>query len=93
MAKWIVAGLIVLNLLLGMGIYMRLGGERTAQAQIGAARGEIEEVAGSMANNTTTVYILQVTTGKLAALQIDPVKKTTTVVAQADVSRALQAIR
>ena len=91
MARWIVAGLVVLNLLLGMGIYLRLGGERTAQAQIGAANGDVAAIAGNN-GQTTIIYVLQASTGKLAAIRYDPVVRRTDVIAKVDVTRALQSI-
>jgi hypothetical protein len=69
MARWIVAGLIVLNLILGAGIYLRFG-EKTAQAQIGRPAGDFATVAGQ-ANGFSVIYILDVNNGVLAALQPD----------------------
>jgi hypothetical protein len=73
MARWLIAGLIVLNLVLGVAVYLRLGGERAAQAQIGGARGDYSVVAGNGSNNTSIVYILDASTGRLLALRTDPV--------------------
>ena len=97
MSKWIVAGLIVLNVVLGAGLCFRaglgLGLERRAEAQgIGGTRGDFAVVAGS-SNNATVVYLMEVSTGQLAALRIDPVNRQIQVAAKADVARALQAVR
>ena len=70
MARWIVAGLIVLNLILGVGVYLRLG-EKTAQAQVGRI-GDFAIVAGQ-ANGASVIYILNDNDGWLAAVQTDVV--------------------
>jgi hypothetical protein len=73
MTRWIVAGLVVLNMLLGAGVYLRLGGERTAVAQgIGGGGGEYAVVAG-FNNAQTILYILEVNTGRMIAIRTDPV--------------------
>jgi len=69
MARWIVAGLIILNILLGVGCYLRFG-EKTAQAQIGRPGGDFATVAGQ-GNNNSVIYILDVNDGVLAVLQTD----------------------
>jgi len=68
MARWIVAGLIVLNVLLGVGVYLRW--EPKANAQIGKGTGEYATVAGT-SYNQSIVYILEVNTGKLVAVRTD----------------------
>jgi hypothetical protein len=65
-----VAGLVVLNLLLLGGVYMKFGGEKKAEAQIGKVGMDIATVAG-MSNNQSIVYILDVNTGQLAAVKTD----------------------
>jgi hypothetical protein len=70
MARWIVAGLVVLNLVLGAGVWMRLGGERKAYGQIGAVKPDFASVSG-FTNNATTIFLLEVSTGRLAAVQVD----------------------
>ena len=71
MTRWIVAGLIVVNLLLGAGVYLRLGGETPAKAQIGGGMRNLATVAGQ-ANNQSIVYILDVNTGILVAMDNNP---------------------
>jgi hypothetical protein len=66
MARWIVAGLVVLNLMLGIGVYQRM--ESKAEAQIGRGAGNYATVAGQ-ANMDCVVYILEVNTGRLVALK------------------------
>ena len=73
MARWIVAGLIVLNLILGVGVYLRLG-EKTAQAQVGRV-GDYAIVAGQGNGGVSVLYILNDNDGWLAALQTDVVSR------------------
>ena len=71
MTRWfIVAGLVVLNGILGVGVYQRLGGERTAQAQIGAVRRDVVSIAG-MSNGQTVIYLLDASSGLLVATRLD----------------------
>ena len=72
MTKWIVAGLIVLNLLLGAGLFFRMGGEKTANAQIGATQSDYTLVSG-YANQQSVLYMLQLSTGRLIAIRVDPI--------------------
>jgi hypothetical protein len=70
MTRWfIVAGLVVLNGILGVGVYQRLG-ERQAQAQIGAARLDVVSIAG-VSNGQTVIYLLDANSGILLARRID----------------------
>ena len=70
MTRWIiVAGLVVLNGMLGVGVYQKLA-ERSAQAQIGVGRADIVAVAG-VSNGQTVIYLLDATSGKLVATRID----------------------
>jgi hypothetical protein len=68
MARWIVAGLIVLNAILGIGVYMHLGGERSAYAQIGGVGRDFVSVAGYL-NNDSVVYVLEPSSGRLIAIK------------------------
>ena len=72
MTRWIVAGLVVLNMLLGAGVYLRLGGERTAEAQIGAGGNDFAVVSG-FNNNQTLLYILETKSGNMVVVRTDPV--------------------
>lgn len=70
MTRWIiVAGLVLLNGMLGVGVYQRLA-EPKANAQIGVARTDIAAVAGP-ANGATIIYLLDVNSGGLVALRMD----------------------
>jgi hypothetical protein len=68
MARWIVAGLVVLNVMLGVGVYLQMEGR--AHAAIGASGGNYVTVAGQ-SNLDSVVYILDVNRGQLAALKIN----------------------
>ena len=70
MIKWlIVSGLLVLNFILGAGVYQSL--ERSAKAQIGGgARANIAEICG-IVNNQTIIYLLETDTGKMVAVRLD----------------------
>jgi hypothetical protein len=70
MASWIVAGLVVLNLILGASVWMRVGGEKKAYGQIGAVPTDFATVSG-FTNNATTIFLLDGSTGRLAAVQVD----------------------
>jgi hypothetical protein len=84
--------LVVLNLLLGAAIYMRLGGERTANAQIGAGRSSYATVSG-FSGGQAVVYILDVTNGNLIAVKTDPVNRTVNLVATKRVGQDLANVR
>ncbi|HVS70586.1 MAG TPA: hypothetical protein VHQ47_04955 [Phycisphaerae bacterium] len=85
MAKWIVAGLAALNLLLGLAVWSRVAGDKPAFGQIGGVQSDYAAVAG-FTNNTTTIFLLQVSTGHLAAVQIDPVGRTSKPIAVRNVA-------
>jgi len=77
MTRWfIVAGLLVLNGILGVGVYQRLG-ERPAQAQaIGAGvRRDVVSIAG-MSNGQTVIYLLDANSGLLVATRLDVARGT-----------------
>jgi hypothetical protein len=75
MTRWfIVAGLVVLNGILGVGVYQRLA-ERPVQAQIGAARRDVVSIAG-MSNGQTVIYLLDANSGLLVATRLDVAKGT-----------------
>ena len=90
MARWIVAGLIALNLMLGAGVYQRLC-EQKANAQIGRGAPQIATVAGQ-ANGSSVVYMLNVSTGELVAIR-NEVAKGVTVIDRVDVAAAITRIR
>lgn len=70
MTRWIiVAGLVVLNGMLGVGVYQKLA-ERPTQAQIGGGRPDVVAVAG-ISNGQTVIYLLDANSGKLVATRID----------------------
>ena len=70
MSRWIVAGLVLLNLMLGAAVWMRVGGESKAYAQIGAVPRDYATVSG-FTNNASTIFLLETSTGRLAAVQVD----------------------
>jgi hypothetical protein len=90
MTRWIiVAGLVVLNGMLAVGVYQRLA-EPRAQAQIGVgARPDIASVAGT-SNGATVVYLLDVNSGKLVALRVDVANSRVDRAAQRNVAADLQ---
>ncbi|MCL2646160.1 MAG: hypothetical protein FWD61_04035 [Phycisphaerales bacterium] len=90
MAKWIVAGLIVLNLMLGAGVYLRLG-EKTVNAQIGRTITQVATVAGQVGGNSV-IYILDVNNGNLVALKNDTTNKRIDVLAQTNVTADIRRI-
>jgi hypothetical protein len=72
MTRWfILAGLVVLNGILGIGVYQRLA-ERPAQAQAigGGARRDVASIAG-VVNGQTVIYLLDASSGLLVATRID----------------------
>src|SRR5205085_7551700 len=73
MTRWmVVAGLVVLNILLGVGVFTHRM-ERSAQAQaagIGGVRPEIAAVAG-VNNGASIIYMLDVNSGVLVAQRVD----------------------
>ena len=92
MSKWIiVTGLVVLNGILGVGVYERLA-EPKAQAQIGSSPANIATVAGII-NNATVVYALDVNTGALAAIRVDVTNNRVEPVAKRNVAADLAKIR
>jgi hypothetical protein len=95
MTRWLlVAGLAVLNLVLGAGVYMRLGLERSAEAQsgIGMTKPEVAAVAGT-SNGQTAVYLLDVNTGWLRTYRIDVTNHRVDPVTQINVAENLSRIR
>jgi hypothetical protein len=74
MTRWIVGGLVVLNLLLGGAVWMRLGGEQKAQAQFGRGQANISVVSG-FSGGQAIVYVLEANTGQLLAVKTDPVNR------------------
>lgn len=69
MARWIVAGLVALNVVLALGVWMRMG-ENKAYGQIGASTPDFATVSG-FTNNAETIFLLDASTGRLAAVQVD----------------------
>jgi hypothetical protein len=92
MARWIVAGLVVVNLLLGLGVWMRLGGERTAKADIGKPGLNFATVSGQ-SNNDSIIYVLEVNSGRLVALQTSIINNSVKLIAQKNVAADMQRIR
>lgn len=90
MARWIVAGLMVLNLVLGAGVYLRM--EQKAQAQIGRKASTYATVAGQSAN-TSIIYVLDVSTGNLAALKSDVLNGKVTLVARRNVAEDIKHLK
>ena len=88
MARWIVAGLVLLNLVLGAALWNRAGGEKTAYGQIGVPNSDVVTIGGF-----NTVYLLQVSTGYLVAMQVDPANKKVNIVAAKDLKNDLERIR
>jgi hypothetical protein len=88
MTRWILAGLIVLNVLLGAGVYLRFGGENAAYAQIGRGGGEFATVSGNN-NGQAIVYILEANTGRLIAIRADPVNRKVELIGGKDVASDL----
>jgi hypothetical protein len=73
MTRWfILAGLIVLNGILGVGVFQR-SMERRADAQIGGIGGpnlDVVTIAG-VSNGQTVIYLLDANSGILLARRID----------------------
>ena len=91
MFRWlIVSGLVVLNGLLGVGVYSRLV-ERTATAQIGAPKVEIATVSG-VNNGISVVYMLDVNSGSLVSYRLDIANKQIRPLAQKNVAADLARI-
>ncbi len=91
MARWIVIGLVVLNVLLGIGVYSRIGGEKTAYAQIGGAKSYIA-VAGYSAGDTV-LYVLEPGTGRLVAIRTSTIDRKITLAAGRNVTADLARIK
>ncbi|MGN6370451.1 MAG: hypothetical protein ACTHN5_19525 [Phycisphaerae bacterium] len=93
MARWIVAGLLVLNAILGIGVYMHLGGEQSAYAQIGGiGRGDFVSVAGYL-NNDSVVYVLEPSTGRLVAISTNMANRRISVLARRNITEDLRRLR
>jgi len=86
MARWIVAGLVVLNAILGISVYMHLGGDKTAFGQIGGSARDYVTVAG-YSGGDTIIYVLEPSTGRLAALKNGLLEKRVTVVAARNITQ------
>jgi hypothetical protein len=91
MTRWILAGLIVLNVLLGAGVYMRLA-ERSATAQIGAAKSDFAVVAGAN-NGGGIIYIMDATSGRILAIRTDPVNRQVSLAAARNIADDLARFR
>ncbi len=77
MARWIVSGLIALNLLLALALFQRLGFDRPAYAQLGGNKSYVA-VAGYSVGDTV-VYVLEVTSGRLVAIRTSSIDRKVTV--------------
>lgn len=91
MSRWIVAGLVLLNLVLGAGVYFRMM-ERPAVAQIGGARNSLSAVAGNQ-NNQSVLYVLEANSGRLIAIRSDPLNNTSEIAAARAIGQDLQGAR
>lgn len=69
LSKWVIAGLVTLNVLLGVGVAVKLFADRTAYAQIGGNR-DYAVVSGYL-NQQSVLYVLDVSSGRLIALRQD----------------------
>jgi hypothetical protein len=73
MSRWfIVAGLVIVNGILGVGVYQRLM-ERSTQAQMGGIGGpklDLVSIAG-VSNGQPVIYIMDANSGILLARRID----------------------
>ena len=92
MARFIVAGLMVLNIVLGIGLYLQMGGEKTAKAEIGRPLADVATVTGT-ANGNTIVYILDVSSGNIAAMQTDVVNNQLKVIDRRNVAADIARIK
>ena len=81
--KWIVAGLVVLNGILGLAVWQHLGGERTALAQ-SAIRHDVLTVAG-LTNGNANFYMFDTNGGVLLVVRPDANGKKLNPVAQRNV--------
>jgi hypothetical protein len=73
MTRWlIVAGLVVLNGILGAGVYERLS-ERKADAQVGVGPRPDFVVVTGVNNGQTVVYTMDALMGRMVANRIDGV--------------------
>jgi hypothetical protein len=77
-------GLIVLNVLLGIGVWMRIGGEKAAYGQVGGAKNYVA-VAG-YSNNDTVVYVLEASSGHLVAIKTSTIDRKITLSAARNVT-------
>ena len=91
MTRWIIlAGLVVVNGLLGTAVYQRLA-ERHAQAQIGGGKIDVISVAG-VSNGQTVVYMMEANSGRLQATRVDVSNGRMDIVARADVGADMKQI-
>jgi len=94
MTKWIiVAGLVVLNGILGIGVYQRIA-ERPAVAAGGiggAPKTDVTAVAGNT-NGQTIIYMLDVNSGILIAQRVDVAQNRLDVISKRNVAGDLNAI-
>lgn len=82
--RWIVAGLVGLNVMLGIGVYQRLHVDQTALAQVGG-RKDVITVAG-VSGGTSVLYMYDTIGGMMVVLRPDPVNQKLDAVTQRDVS-------
>jgi hypothetical protein len=92
MSRWIVAGLIMLNIVLVIGVFMRLGGEKTALGQLGATRPDYAVVSGSN-NGNTILYFLDTGSGRLFAATVDAINHRVNIAATKDVASDMKRLR
>jgi cytochrome c oxidase subunit IV len=92
MARWIVAGLLVLNAVLGIGVYMHLGAEQSAFAQIGGVGRDYVSVAGYL-NNDSVVYVLEPSSGRLVAIATNMANRRLSVLARRNITEDIRRLR
>ncbi len=89
--KWLVAGLIALNAILGLAVYQRFGVENKAFAQAGA-RKDILSVSGYV-NGQSYLYMWDTNGGMMVVVKPDPVNKKFEAIAKKDIASDLARIK
>lgn len=89
--KLLIAGLVVLNVLLGAALWQR-SSEQKAFAQMGAAKRNLLIVNG-VSGNSNYIYMLDLNSGVLSVSRPDPVGREIKFVAAQDVNQDLARVR